>query len=245
MATDYAVQKNMPSIHTTSPAAPLSSIVFARYPEEGRVKTRLAASIGGAQACALYRAMMLDTIERIARRGRPVTVCVSPPGRCSDFRRLLGDEGLLLSPAPAVAPQQGATLGDRMLNAFRSAQRSTGLPAVILGTDSPTLPERILDETEQALASGAAAVLGPSDDGGFYLLALTGICDDCFFGDDYSNSTVFARTHDALLRRFGAVSVLPAWYDIDDADGLARLRGERDIGATAPRTAAALHNLRQ
>ncbi len=182
---------------------------------------------------------MLDTIERLARRGHPVTVYVSPPESVEAFRTLLS------LPLLSFVPQQGDTLGDRMLNAFLDAHSQSLLPAIMTGTDSPTLPDTVLDTAVQALASGTRAVLGPACDGGFYLIGLADVHPEYFFGSDYSNTTVFTRTWQAIRQRSPSSVALPEWYDIDDSDGMRRLIAEPELQRIAPRTAEVIKELIQ
>ncbi len=214
-----------------------SYIIFARYPEEGCVKTRLIPLIGTQGATALYQAMLLDIAGRIAQRGYHVTLCVTPPERVQSFRELLPFSDI------SIVAQRGTTLGDRMLNAFLDAHSRNLLPAIMIGTDSPTLPDAVFDAAEQALASGSRAVLGPACDGGFYLIGLADVISGCFFGSDYSNDTVFARTQQALQQHGAAPVVLQEWYDIDEEDGLTRLMAETTLRETAPRTAIVVEQL--
>lgn len=209
-----------------------SFLIFARYPEHGTVKTRLIPLLGAELTTALYRAMMLDFIERVAVRGYHTVVYVSPPERITAFQHILPNTVELL-------PQRGETLGDRMLNAFTDAHERAWLPALLTGTDSPTIPDTIIESAMNALHSGAEAVLGPADDGGFYALGLREVYGGCFFGNDYSNSTVWARTWRALSERYTPIA-LPMWYDIDDTEGLTRLAADPELLKLAPRTASIL-----
>lgn len=222
-------------------------IIFARYPEPNKAKTRLLPTLGAEETLRLYTAMMLDIIERILQRDTPVMLCVFPSQRVEDFRALLFREGIL-SPSLSVVAQQGNTLGDKMYNAFCQAQCQNALPAIVLGTDSPTLPEEYLLQAEQAvLANNNAVVLGPSEDGGFYLMGLTHPHAQYFFGDNYSNTTVFRRTWEAVQQQGAFPIALPPWYDIDDKETFLRLCAEMldNPPYSAYRTSAVVHSLQQ
>lgn len=200
-----------------------SYLVFARYPEEGKVKTRLASTLGNSGSMVLYRAMMLDVIERLLERGYPVTVCVFPPDRLDEFRQLLAREKWAF-PLPALLAQQGETLGGKM---YQALAQWNSFPVLLVGTDSPTLPDSYLDTAERFMMEATSrAVLGPAADGGFYLLGLTALHSNYFFGDNYSNETVYQRTWDGLLTCFDETLALPEWYDIDDTTGLEQLYKE-------------------
>jgi rSAM/selenodomain-associated transferase 1 len=215
-------------------------IVFARLPEQGRVKTRLAATLGDEATLALYEAMLRDTLEIVQSRASATNADVMVFVTSS----LLADETIRrfaawLEPNGIdylnvhLLPQTGDTLGDRMLNAFRVAGERGSLPALILGTDSPTIPESVLTRAEHTLEQHPdTAVIGGTEDGGFYLLGLQHPDESLFFGADYSNDSVFERTDAALRAAYTHVEHLPVWYDVDDAASLERLTREAVVDAT-------------
>lgn len=222
-----------------------SYIVFARYPELHKVKTRLEPLLGAENTLRLYTAMMLDTVEKVLQRNARVMLCVTPVERVSAFQKLLAHEGIA-SPLLSVVAQQGDTLGDRMEHAFRQARHDNALPAIIVGTDSPTLPITYLQQAEHALrANASTVVLGPSEDGGFYLLGLTQLQSQYFLGDNYSHADVYTQTREAIQQHGGIPVVLPMWYDIDNEQGLQQLRTETASAMlmVARRTRAALRTL--
>ena len=138
--------------------------------------------------------------------------------------------------------------GRVLLDATRTLLARGHAAVCVLGADSPTLPTAILVQAARLLLDGAAdAVLGPADDGGYYLLGLTGPDPAPFAGISWSTGIVAeetrARIRDANLR----LTELETWYDVDDPPALARLA--RDLsGASdaypAPHTAAALVSMR-
>jgi rSAM/selenodomain-associated transferase 1 len=224
-------------------------IVFARYPERGRVKTRLAATLGEVATLKLYEAMLRDTLEIVQSRAAATNADVLLFVTSSDaaFEDAVSRFGAWLEPNGIdylnvhVLPQIGDTLGERMLNAFRTAQERNSLPAIIIGTDSPTLPEAAFTQAEHTLEHRPdAAVIGGTEDGGFYLLGLQKPDESLFFGADYSNDTVFQRTLAALQAAYKHVECLPTWYDVDDAAALERLGRE----ATEDTTVREFHTYR-
>lgn len=222
-----------------------SYIIFARYPEQNKTKTRLVPALGAEGTLRLYTAMMLDIVQCVLQRGTRVRLCVFPPERVESFQALLFGEGIH-SPLLSVVAQQGDALGDKMYNAFCQAQNENALPAIALGTDSPTLPHEYLQQAEEAvLANGNAVVLGPSEDGGFYLMGLTQLDASYFLGDNYSNATVFRRTWEAVQQHGGTPIALPLWYDVDNGKDFERLCTEM-LNAPRPcayRTRAVVHSL--
>lgn len=224
---------------------PLTYIIFAKYPEPGAVKTRLAASIGADSACRLYKAMLLDIIERITARGQRTAIHVFPAAKCAEFASWLSLHLPSAARADIIA-QRGANLGDRMYNAFADHRERGHGPAIIIGSDSPTIPQSTLDEAEQLMtANSEHAIIGATSDGGFYLMGLPFPHRDLFFGADYSNDSVYRRSHRAMEGIFKEVRTLEPWYDIDDKDALHRLQNELalDRPPYSRRTAACLENI--
>jgi rSAM/selenodomain-associated transferase 1 len=239
----------MPTSHATTPITShniaddlVHYIVFARFPERGKVKTRLAAHIGEARACALYEAMLKDTLEIVQSRtsatNADVLLCVTPDSAVERFQPWLRANNIDYPNVYCFA-QQGATLGERMFNAFRIAEDRHALPALILGTDSPTIPDQVFTQAEQALQDPHTAVLGKTDDGGFYMMGLHRADESFFLGGDYSNDTVYERTLAALQAHTAHgkhaithVEQLPVWYDVDDMAGIERLRSEAQHDAS-------------
>lgn len=201
--------------------------VFAKYPAPGTVKTRLAAAIGAEPAAALARAMLICTLDRFASvSGRP-TITYAPPDRIREFQSLVGDRWQL-------TPQSTGDLGQRLANHFDSAFASGAEAVVVIGADSPTLPVAYVDDAFRQLAN-AAVVLGPSDDGGYYLIGAIRETPPVFANIDWSTPRVWSQTVDQLQSAGISYSVLPQWHDIDDATDLARLATELEsLAGDAP-----------
>ena len=223
-------------------------IVFAKVPQPGAVKTRLCPPLTPEAAADLYAAMLGDALAQYAALGTedaPV-----------DVRLYLPPSGVALAPEvwPEGRPgetfaQAGEGLGARMLRAFAETFAAGYDRAVIVGTDHPTLPSGFLrlafDElASEGLAAPRTVALGPSDDGGFYAMGLSNLVPALFAGMTYSHADVL---NDTLARAADAgldVTLLPPWYDVDDAPALDRLRADlADAPDVAPRTRAALHRL--
>jgi hypothetical protein len=182
-------------------------VVFAREPVAGRVKTRLARRIGDEATLALYRAFLEDVValsEGVAERR---------------LLRVAGDPESLAGLPIARAPQQGADLGARMVHAIR-ASLGEG-PVAIIGTDSPTLPREFLAEAFARLQKHDV-VLGPSTDGGYWLIGTRVAIPEIFEGIAWSTPEVLPET----LRRLAGrdYSLLPSWYDVDEEADLEYLR---------------------
>ena len=185
--------------------------VFAKPPRPGEVKTRLAAEVGDGAACALARAFLADTwaLARSRPWADPVLATTALDGA--------------IAPGADVWLQGGGDLGARQERILARAL-SRGQPAIAIGADSPGLPVDRLDAAHGALVSGADAVIGPADDGGYYLLGLRrcprGILRDL----PWSGPDTFAATRQRLERHGLRVAVLEPWFDVDRPADLARLR---------------------
>jgi len=208
--------------------------VMARYPAEGEVKTRLAETIGAPRACALYRAFLLDIEARFARGPRAFVWMFHPPA--SDF-------AALVAPGVQCCPQVGRDLGERLDNCVRQLCGDGFERVIVIGADVPHVRDAWLDEAEQQLDT-ADVVLGPSDDGGYYLVAMRA-AHDIFTGIAMSTSTVLAETRAKAARANLGVHLLPKSFDIDAAADLERLRRLLEVEGLPylPRTAAVLRDI--
>ena len=209
-------------------------IVFSKPPRPGQAKTRLAAVLGDDVAARLARAFVADTwsLVRSIEWADPVlaTTDVDDPF----WGELRG---------ATVWAQGDGNLGDRMERALSRALE-THRTAMVIGSDVPDVPVAALHQARAALTV-ADAVIGPSEDGGFYLIGCRGACPPGMFaGIEWSTSHTCSDT-EASLRSLGtAVVRVTPWFDIDGVDDLHRLR---DVGArlrrAAPETARMLESL--
>lgn len=210
-------------------------LVFAKPPRAGVAKTRLSPALGPEGAAALADALFEDTWSRISslRWARPVLVTPEPDA--AEWRS---------ARAASRWPQGDGDLGERLARALERALADGSGGAIAVGTDSPGLPAELLEAAREALER-SDAVLGPCDDGGFYLLALRrcppGLLDDL----PWSTDSTFDRTRERLLERGFSVEVLPGWFDVDGPEDLAKLQQRIDQGAVrAPSTSRQLARLR-
>jgi rSAM/selenodomain-associated transferase 1 len=211
--------------------------VMAKAPRAGAAKTRLCPPLCPAQAARLAEAFLVDTVAIVQRAGCEVRVMC----RNGAERRAL--ESVLGASTP-VCVQEGKGLGDALESAFRQGLADDGTAVAVLGADSPTLPPPLVREAFVALGRGADVALGPSEDGGYYLLAARALHQSLFHDMPWSTCAVGALTL-ARCREAGlSAHVLPTWYDVDDRASLARLQAELSGGAPslAPRTRSALEH---
>lgn len=120
--------------------------------------------------------------------------------------------------------QLGADLAARMHAAFVESFQAGFRRVVIIGTDNPTLPTKYVRFAFEALMKADAVVLGPSDDGGYYLLGMTRFYPVLFQGMRYSHARVFDETLDRAEQTPAHITVLPRWYDVDTKEAFLQLR---------------------
>jgi uncharacterized protein len=198
--------------------------IMCKVPRPGATKTRLAAWLGAERAAALSACFLRDVAaavelvpERLGRRGYGV---YAPAGAERDLGALLPDSfGLVL-----VAD---AYFGAVLLRAARHLLESGHDCAILINSDSPTLPPSLLVHAVEALrAPGDRVVLGPAIDGGYYLIGLKAPHDRLFEDIPWSTADVFRLTCERASEIALPAVALPVWYDIDDADTFAILECE-------------------
>jgi uncharacterized protein len=187
--------------------------VFAKPPLPGRVKTRLAATLGEARAAALARAFLEDTWAVASRVSWARPILATTGGGAVDFG---------LPGRPVIWLQGDGDLGARLERIVRRGLAVARF-VIAIGADSPGLPGRLLDRACAELAR-ADAVLGPAEDGGFYLLGLRRCPPRLLEGLPWSAVTTFTATRDRLVQRGASVALLEPWFDVDRAADLDRLR---------------------
>jgi rSAM/selenodomain-associated transferase 1 len=193
-----------------------SLLAIAKRPAPGQTKTRLSPPLGLAAAAELYEAFLLDTLALIrAVAGADPGVLYLPATAGAYFQSLAAGFFLL--------PQAGDDLGARLDNALTHCllQRGHG-KCVIMDTDSPTLPAAYLAEAF-VLLDTADVVLGPCDDGGYYLIGLTRPAPRLLREVTMSTPHVVRDTLALAAAEGLKAALLPAWYDVDTAAELERL----------------------
>ena len=194
--------------------------LFAKFWEPGRVKTRLAATLGNQLACELYEIFLFHLLDSIAPVSDHTTVVFSPPDREADFRAAIALNWML-------EPQSEGDLGDRMRNFFAgqfssasSAQRKTKV--VVIGADCPQLSVTEIQTAFDELDKNDV-VIGPSTDGGYYLLGMQGGLAEVFDDIDWSTSKVLPQTTQRLDQQNKSFALLPAKTDVDDESALRQM----------------------
>ena len=215
-----------------SDVTPILAIV-AKAPRAGDVKTRLCPPLSHVEAAALSAAFLEDTVDLVRGCSGARGAFVFTPADREPYFAGLAPEFLRVA-------QQGPDLGARLQHAF-AALFATGATAVIaLGADTPTLPIAAIAEALRRLADEQVdVVLGPSDDGGYYLIGLRCPQPSLFESIAWSTPAVCAQTMAAASAAGLTVAVLPAWFDVDTAADLERLDATLDEpGVHAPRSRA-------
>ncbi|CAN5290252.1 TIGR04282 family arsenosugar biosynthesis glycosyltransferase [soil metagenome] len=188
-------------------------LLFVRAPRPGEVKTRLAAEVGDAAALRVYRRLAEHALREAKRvASADLRIHYTPPEAGDEVRAWLGQ-------GPGYLPQPEGDLGTRMERAFGSTFAAGYGRVVIVGSDLPGLTSALLERGFAAL-DGHPAVLGPAEDGGYWLLGLRHVVPDLFREIPWSTSEVLPRTV-ARLREGGIEpALLPALRDIDEAKHL-------------------------
>lgn len=196
--------------------------IFAKRPDPGRVKTRLAADLGADFAAEAAEAMTLDLAElwggdRVLAPGGRRVLAFAPDDAGPWFdARVPG--------AMALQPQHGDNLGARMRAFFEGEFEDGASRVVLIGSDSPTLDPSIVVSAFLCLET-RDVVLGPSADGGYYLLGCRPPMPPVFEGIAWSTPNVLGQTVERLGQSGLSLALLPPWYDVDSADDWRTLSG--------------------
>ena len=184
-------------------------LLFVKYPEKGQVKLRLSVDLDEELVQNLYRCFVQDTLATVNKITAQVFVCFLPVDAESKFREWLGTSHPFL-------PQEGTDLGERMKNCFSYAFSQGFRRAVLMGSDSPDLPVTFLHNAFAELRTHEI-VIGPSSDGGYYLIGFQDTTFDpsAFEGISWSSPTVFWETLKKIKQKHSRISLLPAWSDVD------------------------------
>ncbi len=211
-------------------------VVFVKAPIPGKVKTRLQTALSASQAARVYEAFVRDTVACARRTGEAaVSIAYEPHPKRPDLA--------WLEDSPPWFPQTNGDLGARLISAFERAFRAGASKVVVIGSDCPDLDPGILRQAFARL-DDAEVVLGPAEDGGYYLIGLRAPMPHLFTKMEWSGPEVLKRTLDRLRLRGASFRLLPVRSDVDtygDFKALARrlYRGE----SSAPHSRAAIQEL--
>lgn len=195
--------------------------VMTKAPCAGKVKTRLTPPLTPQEAATLNTCFLRDTatcIAKTSREGIARGIAVyMPVGAEAAYDGILPAEFELI-------PQRGEALGERMVWAFEDLF-SLGFDSVcLIGSDSPTLPQQTFSQAVQILSETKdQVVLGPSEDGGYYLLGLKKLHRALLENIEWSTERVFEQTAAKAKQISLNINLLTTWYDVDNSAGLRRL----------------------
>jgi rSAM/selenodomain-associated transferase 1 len=222
--------------------------IMTKAPRVGRVKTRLTPPLSPEEAAALNTCFLRDTaaaITKTAKRGNARGIAVYTPA---------GAEGAYAGILPvefALVLQRGEAFGERLAFATEDLLRLGFDSLCLIDSDSPTVPEQTFARAVEILShANDELVLGPSDDGGYYLIGLKKLYRELFEGIDWSTEHVLEQTIQRAREIDLPVHLLPTWYDVDDRETLSRLcqeffgeNGNTGNGFPAPATRKFLDEL--
>lgn len=185
-------------------------LVFAKAPIPGRVKTRVAEELGHERAAEVYRELGRLVTDQVRRGPYRTIVCYDPPGDRAVVSDWLGRENV------EYWPQEPGGLGARLVSAFEAAFRNASQVCVI-GTDAPDVDEEVVRGAFDGL-DHADVVMGPAEDGGYYLLALARPTPELFDDMPWSTSSVAHLTRQRAALLGLTLAELPSLADVDYAD---------------------------
>ena len=203
--------------------------VMAKVPGATTVKSRLHSSLTPERATELYRCFLLDRLDALAALPGIAPVIAFTP---DDARSALE---ALAPPGFGLVPQRGADLGQRLANLLADLIGRGHPAAIAIDSDSPTLPMAYVLEAALNLERNAAdVVLGPCDDGGYYLIGVRAPQPALFEGIPWSTERVTPVTLEKARGLGLRVHLLPSWFDVDTEADLRRLHGELAAGHDGP-----------
>jgi rSAM/selenodomain-associated transferase 1 len=211
-------------------------VIMAKAPRPGAVKTRLVPSLSPAAVAAFYCCLLDDTLALARSLGDVEVAIMCPDLDVNELARLAGTQ--LANNQASVVAQKGDGLAAGLNSVFAHFAEGQQRRVIAFNSDSPHLPRSVLEDAFEALAAHDV-VVGPTHDGGYYLVGAKASHPTLFAGDGMGTSSAL----DGLLARARAlelsVGFAAPFYDIDVADDLTRLAEElRLTPARAPRTAA-------
>ena len=189
-------------------------LFFVKDPRHGPAKTRLARAVGKDTAQDLYKNFIHDMLLMLDRENYPFSICVDPGDALEGLKKLLGEKYQYL-------PQRGDDRGQKMEHCFRNAFSRGFRRVIVIGSDVPDLPGEIIGDAFRLLNTHDC-VIGPSLDGGYYLIGfrIGSLLPEAFEGIEWGTEVVLKKTTDILERHHLRTHLLQAWRDIDTVEDL-------------------------
>jgi len=217
-------------------------VVMARYPQIGTTKTRLARTIGDEETVRLYRAFLTDLAHKFAGHVCDLHWAYTPAN--IDYLSFMATLAPALTEHMHAFPQQGTDFGARLYHAFQWMHDQGYQRTIVIGSDSPQISSKIIMQAQKGLEK-ADVVLGPADDGGYYLIAMRRPYD-VFRGIPMSTSVVAQKTIELAQSQGLKVHTLEHLFDIDELPDLLRLAQLLETDSSlAPETAKYLATIKE
>jgi rSAM/selenodomain-associated transferase 1 len=205
-------------------------IIMAKVPISGNVKTRLQSVISPEKSAELATAFLKDTVNKAKSICENTIIAFFPPSEKDKLAEILHDEKKIIG-------QTGENLGERMFSAFEFAFANDSDAIVMLGTDSPTFPADFIEQAFEFLETNSDAVLGKTDDGGFYLIGLRVLPKEIFENVAWSSPKTFEEVYRNIMDLNLHLRETPSWYDVDEPPDFEKLKAEFQHNANAKRRA--------
>jgi uncharacterized protein len=209
-------------------------VVMTKAPEPGKSKTRLVPPLTFEEAAALSRALLLDQLDHLTRFcDADLYVAFTPESSAPLFHALVPQDFCCF-------PQSGNGLGERMTGVFQHLFDQRYERIVLIGSDLPPVPLQTFDSAYASLGSKRDVVLGPTEDGGYYLVGMKLFAPVLFEGIHWSRADVLTRTLEKISHAGLTHELLPVWYDIDTAQDLVRLHSKHQANPFLMKNSSAL-----
>jgi uncharacterized protein len=211
---DFLDQQSMDIINQNPANNKAGILLFLKYPEPEKVKSRLSKELGVTTALHFYHCFVADVLTTIRALNLPIVICYSPANSKQKFKKWLGKYYLFIN-------AQGESFGQKLQYCFQNAFRKGFHQVILVASDNPDIPKEYLTEAICSLQLNDV-VIGPCDDGGYYLLGFTkkGFTPIVFDDIPWSTPHVFQKTFDILQEKKRVTHILPTWYDIDTFEDL-------------------------
>lgn len=194
-------------------------IIMTKVPTAGKVKTRLTPILSPKQSAELASVFLEDSVKKAKTVCENTILAYSPPGEINALKKILPSQNIFIE-------QTGKDLGAKIFNAFKFAFEEDSDAVVMIGTDSPTVPADFIEQAFEFLETNSDAVLGRTEDGGFYLIGLRILHEKVFAGVQWSSDKTFDQTRENIMKLDWHLREVPSWYDVDAPADLEKLKEE-------------------
>jgi len=188
-------------------------IIFLKYPEKGKVKTRLAKDIGNEKALLIYKKLVIKILNQIDSNNYDISIYYFPENKKNEVKKWIN------LPDIKYLPQSGDDLGVKMLNAFKDSISLKYTKTVIIGTDCLEITNSLLSQSFDLL-DNSDLVLGPATDGGYYLIGLKAVVETIFQDIHWSTEKVLKQTINKAKEIKLSYKLLDFNNDIDTLEDL-------------------------